>query len=208
MLQSETETWIHADREWVHDAQASGVLCRRCRRVLPTRRGDLPLVRLSQVLALHAVGGVCGAAIVRRDVWELLRSLVPVGTHVVLVVAQRPFFSDHVAVVLPASVRTRGYPPVTMSLCECGSVFRNSQIKRPDYLLRNQTQNAGVIQSDSGWCYIRSDHVKRFRGIPDLELAEHAVLDVPRDGLRYPGDPPEWPGVTVEEWLQAQPRKQ
>jgi len=100
-------------------------------------------------------------------------------------------------------VRSRTGPAYHLMKCpECGWV-QTFEEDRTKYLLAHDVADRPVVIDQDGTMYV-SPAV--FSQIDPKVLGKKfvpravPVLERPRDGLRFPGDPSDWDGFPVEEW--------
>ncbi len=108
----------------------------------------------------------------------------------------------HATMYAESVVEHRHYPPRQITPCPgCGTIRTSNSSTEPVYLLDYDIGGQPAVMDRIGSIYVSEDVAKAvdLRDLKPLYLQEIEVTDRPRDGLRYPTDPPWVRGVDARQ---------
>lgn len=199
------EMWsIGPDPKWIQRLVAENILCSVCQRLL---HGWFPTpmdVQYGRPIGRANIHESCATGIALID-RRLLERLLPwldlpgwaVGRAIDKDGNEVP---THLTCYADDVVEVRGSVPRSIRVCvECGTVRAHN----PDehYLMSYNVGDRAVVMDRIGTIYVRED-VARVLELSDLKpmyLTPTEVLDAPKDGLRFPSDPPRVRGVDARQ---------
>lgn len=195
--------WIKPQSAWIDDMVLENKLCSVCHRLVrgwfPTPI-DVRYGRPIKQINIHECSVTNIALIDKRllerlrpwiesEQWAIGRALDKDGNEVV----------THATCYTEPVVQVRNGKPSDIRVCvECGTI-RVGRLDpyHPEYLLAHDVAERAVVMDRIGTIYVREDAAKSL-DLSDLKpmyLTPIDVFDAPRDGLRFPGDPPAVSGV-------------
>lgn len=192
-----SEVWApQFDGAWIAKEKSGGRFCSHCcsMRVRDLTQPVDVVLRSSLDPDIKFVGSKYGFCFIVPELLELVQRVAPevlwsVG-HCRLMSGER--ISTHVTAFCNEMVTKRQVPPTSIEVCpECGTIRPWSGTADPCYLLSHETRGRSLVVDRTGWVMIRSDLTDRvpLDRFDTLSWDPIEVLDLPRDGLRYPGDP-------------------
>lgn len=197
------EQWrVRPTKRWRQELLDSGVLCNRCGRVKPTDKPHSIDVWYRDPIGrtLWRMPDYSGMCLYEMRLWkELSKHLADCGVGRALD-AEGNVVATHVTAYTTKPLRLRWRAHEYVTHCpECGWITVYFQDTKPSYVMSYDIQDRPAALGTVGQFYCRKDIAESI----DISFIRRArwypveVVDVPRDGLIFPGDPPGTPGQDV-----------
>lgn len=189
---------IAIDRTWLLEHAARLSLCSNNLRCWNAEPPAGPFEPKLGRRAKGSIDGSWGLVISHIAVDAILADHVP-GYRSGVCVDQRGRPTEYRAWRGSRFVRKRGKPPRMVTRCPgCGVLRAYPDVEPNEDLLLREIEGVHAAQTLISGSLVISETLARdprWRRIDDLWLAPLPVRERPADGLRFPGDPPEWPGI-------------